>query len=550
MPIPEKETLTIEFKSDMQKISDSEIFETVVALANTDGGDIYLGVEDDGRVTGLHESHMNPVTLSAYISNNTIPPISVRTEVLSEAAPVLKISVPRCTGGIAATSSGKILRRRIRIDGTPESVPMYPPELATRLSGLRLLDYSAMPVNGASTEDFDPLEVERLRKIVLTYDGDKQLLELQNEELFKALGFAKDIEGRFVPTITGLLMIGRVNSIKEHIPTHSATFQVLEGTSVKLNEDRALPILALFDDFRAYLEAYNPEKELESGMYRMSIPDFNKRAIREGIVNAFAHRDYTKMGRVRVSITDEGLTIANPGGFVEGVTINNLLTTEPFGRNPLLADALKRVGLAEKTGRGIDRIFEGSLIYGRLLPDYTASTQITVSVFIPRCPIDTHLTKVISDEQKRLGRPLPLNTLFVLNAIRDVPRSDKNRLASITGLSDSVISIAIQNLSEAGVIKQKSGTKYILSREVYPVDLNGSRHLDSNTGSEANYIEEVRRLAFSQEFITRSDVMSRLNITESQAYRLLKKLVSEGKLISLNKGRHSKYRWRLTKLKS
>ncbi|MCL1875241.1 MAG: ATP-binding protein [Synergistaceae bacterium] len=80
--IPEKETLTIEFKSDIQKIQESEIFEAVVAFANTDGGDIYIGVENNGRVTGVHEKHNNPVMLSAYVANNTVPPISVRIEML------------------------------------------------------------------------------------------------------------------------------------------------------------------------------------------------------------------------------------------------------------------------------------------------------------------------------------------------------------------------------------------------------------------------------------------------------------------------------------
>lgn len=92
--------------------------------------------------------------------------------------------------------------------------------------------------------------------------------------------------------------------------------------------------------------------------------------------------DYSKMGRVCVAISDEGLTIANPGGFIEGVSIKNLLTAEPHGRNPQLADALKRIGLAERTGRGIDRIFEGSLVYGNPLPDYSDSTPVTVSLFI------------------------------------------------------------------------------------------------------------------------------------------------------------------------
>src|SRR3712207_5768487 len=69
----------------------------------------------------------------------------------------------------------------------------------------------------------------------------------------------------------------------------------------------------------------------------------------------------------------DGLIISNPGGFVEGVTLDRLLVTEPRPRNPLLADIMKRVGLAERTGRGVDLIYQGLLRYGRPAPDYSRS---------------------------------------------------------------------------------------------------------------------------------------------------------------------------------
>ena len=78
------------------------------------------------------------------------------------------------------------------------------------------------------------------------------------------------------------------------------------------------------------------------------------------------------------------LTISSPGGFIEGVNLKNLLTVEPHGRIPVLADALKRIGLAEKTGRGIDRIFEGSIVFGSPLPDYSETTSSYVKLFIQR----------------------------------------------------------------------------------------------------------------------------------------------------------------------
>ena len=95
MMLPKKETLTIEFKSDKRKLQNSDIFDAVVAFANTEGGDLYLGIEDSGEVTGVHRNHMNPSTLSAFIANNTLPPVAIRAEIIEDIHPVLKISVPK-----------------------------------------------------------------------------------------------------------------------------------------------------------------------------------------------------------------------------------------------------------------------------------------------------------------------------------------------------------------------------------------------------------------------------------------------------------------------
>lgn len=542
--VPTKETLTVEFKSDRKKYSDANLFEDVVAFANTEGGDLYLGIEDDGHITGVHADHANPIMLSAYIANNTVPPVSIRAEIIEEEAPVLKISVPKSSGGIVATASGKILRRRIKMDNTPENVPMYPTEIASRLSDLRLLDYSAMIVLEASISDFDPLEIERLRKIILAYDGDKSLLELSNEELLKALGFTREQNGIDYPTITGLLVIGKNSAIERFVPTNSASFQVLEGTSVRVNEDYKTPVLASIEKLMSHLEVWNPEQELEIGLFRMPAPEFNTRAIREGIVNAFSHRDYSKMGRVRVAISDEGLTIANPGGFIEGVTIDNLLTAEPHGRNQLLADALKRVGLAEKTGRGIDRIYEGSLIYGRTPPDYSATTSATVTLFIPRCKPDLQLARLIANEQSRLGRPLPINTLLVLNALKDMPRSDVKQLSSALRLSETMVKTILDKAIDHGLVEAFGGGRgrnYAIAHQLY-YDKKNTGYVLQKDIDQTRYLELITTMAQSNEFISRADVVNLLHVTDAQAYTLLKKLVNQEVLQPVNKGRYAKYR--------
>ena len=544
--LPKKETLTIEFKSDRNKLKNSDIFDAVVAFANTEGGDLYLGIEDSGEVTGVHKDHKNHTTLAAFIANNTLPPVSVRAEIIEDIHPVLKISVPKSYNGIVATISGKVLRRRIKADGTPENVPMYPAEFASRLSELRMIDYSAMPVLECSIDDFDPLEIEHLRNVILSYNGERSLLDLSDEDLFKALGLVRDFNGQLVPTITGLLLIGRIDALKCHIPTHTSSFQVLSGTDVKVNDDMCLPLLSTIDKINTYMDAWNPEQEIEMGLFRISIPDFNKRAFREALVNAFSHRDYSKMGRVRIAINDDGLTIANPGGFIEGVSIKNLLTAEPHGRNPQLADALKRIGLAEKTGRGIDRIYEGSLLYGNPLPDYSNSTPVTVSLFIPRSKPDPQIAKLVSSEQNRLGRPLSLNTLLVLNVLKDMPRSNLTDLAESVNLSEIATKAILDNSIECGIVDiYGSGRNrtYILSPKVYSTKSKRIGYVRQVDIDETRYPELIINLAKTNEFISRADVVQLLHVDNNKAYRLLKSLADQGVLEPINKGRYAKYHY-------
>ena len=544
--LPKKETLTIEFKSDRNKLKNSDIFDAVVAFANTEGGDLYLGIEDSGEVTGVHKEHNNHTTLAAFIANNTLPPVSVRAEIIEDIHPVLKISVPKSYNGIVATISGKVLRRRIKADGTPENVPMYPAEFASRLSELRMIDYSAMPVLECSIDDFDPLEIEHLRNVILSYNGERSLLDLSDEDLFKALGLVRDFNGQLVPTITGLLLIGRIDALKCHIPTHTSSFQVLSGTDVKVNDDMCLPLLSTIDKINTYMDAWNPEQEIEMGLFRISVPDFNKRAFREALVNAFSHRDYSKMGRVRIAINDDGITIANPGGFIEGVSIKNLLTAEPHGRNPQLADALKRIGLAEKTGRGIDRIYEGSLLYGNPLPDYSNSTPVTVSLFIPRSKPDPQIAKLVSSEQNRLGRPLSLNTLLVLNVLKDMPRSNLTDLAESVNLSEIATKAILDNSIECGIVDiYGSGRNrtYILSPKVYSTKSKRIGYVRQVDIDETRYPELIINLAKTNEFISRADVVQLLHVDNNKAYRLLKSLVDQGVLEPINKGRYAKYHY-------
>lgn len=120
-------------------------------------------------------------------------------------------------------------------DGTPEVVPLYPYEFSTRLSDLGRLDFSAQPIPGSSREDFDPLERERLRMLIGdSPSADQSLLELDDESLEKALELTVQVEGEAIPTLTGLLMLGREEALRRLVPTHEASFHTLRGLPSRL----------------------------------------------------------------------------------------------------------------------------------------------------------------------------------------------------------------------------------------------------------------------------------------------------------------------------
>lgn len=545
--VPTREMLDVEFKSDVKCYSDHDLIEEIVGMANTVGGILYLGVEDDGTITGVHKKHKDAIGVTALIADSTVPPISVRAEIITEEdRDILKIEIPR-SRGVVSTTSGKILRRRLKLDGSPEVIPMYPYEIPSRLSELGMLDYSAQPLPGATLEDFDPNQRVRLRKIIRSRQGgEKTLLALPDDELDIALHFVTDVAGKYVPTVTGMLLIGKEDRIAELIPTARACFQVLEGTAIRINEDSTKCLLELFETYETYIKAWNPERETEYGLFRIPIPEFDWAAFREGLVNAFCHRDYTMLGAVRVLIDDEGMTISNPGGFIDGVNLKNLLTVEPHGRNPALADAMKRIGLAEKTGRGIDRIFEGSIVYGRPWPDYSESTSRNIKLFIQRAKADLPFAKFVADEQNRQGRSLSIYTLMILSVLYNEKRSTIDRIVEMTNLSENKVRSAMEIMVEYGLVEASGRGKnrsYILGKKIYRENDEAIQYVRQTDIDSIRYPELVMKLAHTQNgIISKQDVTELLNVTPTQAYTIIKKLQNEGKLERICSGKYAKYR--------
>jgi len=547
--LPITESLTVEFKSDRKRLSDDDLVEALVCLANTEGGELWLGVEDDGTPTGLHADHALLVGLSGLVAARTSPALQVAVIAVEiGSVRVACIRVPKAQSEVS-TQSGVYVRRRIKHDGTPECVPMLPHDRVSRASSFGLVDVSAQPVAGSTLLDFDPLERERLRQAVQQYGGDRVLLELDDDALDGVLGFTqRQPDGSRVPTLAGLLVIGRESVLQQRVATHELAFQVLAQQAVRFNEFRRFPLLKALDWLETNFRPYNPEQELQVGLFRVPVPLVDMAAFREAVANALIHRDYHRMGAVHVRLEDEALVVSNPGGLVDGVTLANLLVTEPRPRNRALADAMKRIGIVERSGRGVDTIYRGMLKFGRPAPDYGRTDAQNVVLQLPTVPADVAFRRMVVDIERLRSAELPIDSLIGLGALREFKRLSAEDLAEHIQRDTASAKRTLEALTEAGLVEAHGNTRgrsYTLSASVYSVVSDKAAYTRQVGFGPIQHEQMVLSYIRQHGQIRRAEAMNLCRLTEGQAKELLRRLVVSQKIELRGAGRASAYIERL-----
>lgn len=541
--IAQGESLAVEFKGEERgQISDDELVEMVICLANRAGQDmgyLLVGVEDDGRVTGAkprHGDRIDPLRVQALIANRTRPSLACRTEVIElDGKPVLVIEVPPARTPVG-TTAGVYKRRAIGGHGRPECLPYHFHEMQAHLADRGVQDYSTLVVPEARWQDIDPLEIERFRRFIRESkgQGDSSLLNLPDVELAKALGAVEANHEVTAIRVLALLLFGKEEALRRFLPTHEVAFQVLLNTEILVNDFFRWPLLRVMEEILTRFRARYHEQELMIGLLRIGVPEYSERAFREAVANALLHRDYTQLGAVHIQWYEDRIEISNPGGFPEGVRLDNLLVTPPRPRNPALADAFKRAGIVERTGRGIDIIFTEQLRNGRPAPSYEKSTSNSVVVALSGGKANLAFVRLIAGEQERIGRTLGLDELLILNHLWQERRLTSAEAAQLIQKTGKDARAVLERLVEAGLVEargERKGRAYHLSAATY-------RRL----GEEAAYVRQrgfeplqqeqmVLQYARTHGRITRRETAELCQLGPYQATRLLNRLVHKGVLV-------------------
>lgn len=545
------ETFEVEFKGEERAaLSDPELLEAIVCLANGRGGTLLVGVEDDGRITGARPRHpagTDVRRVEAYVSNNTRPSLGVEAELIAHpSGEVLAVVVPKASVP-TGTSSGRYVRRAVVGKGVPGCVPYFVFEMpAATATGVS--DPTAVVVPGAVWDDLDALEFERMRRFIRENParGDASLVELPDVEIAKALG-AVEANG----TVSGirrlaLLLFGREESLRRLVPTQEVAWQVLEGTSVGENDIFRWPLFRVFDEMGARFRARNRSVEVVD-LYRTEVPDYSEPGFREAVANGLVHRDYNVLGAIHVQWHSDSIRIDNPGGFPEGVRLDNLLVTPPRPRNPLLADAFKRAGVVERTGRGVETIFEGQLRYGRPAPSYAFSTEMSVSVVLPGGEANMRLAALVAAEG-RAGRPLSVWDLLVVNHVQQHRSATTAELAALLQRDEAGARAVANRLVEAGFLEARGdgrGRSYHLAAALYRELGDAAGYVRARGFEPLQQEQMVLQYARAHGRITRAETAELCRITGPQATRLLARLaIRHPELIRVGERRGTHYVWK------
>lgn len=524
------ETFTVEFKraTPLNVLSDRDIVEAVVCLANGRGGYLLLGVDDDKSITGAaprHEGRTDPFRLMAAILNLTDPNWSTEIElVASQGKEIIVIHVPEATTGPVGTSGGVYKRRTIQTDGTPGCVPYRPSEMISAGLDLSGTDYATLRARGATMDDLEPAEFDRLRRLASTSRGDAALASLSNEDILRALRLDLGRDGVTEPSLGAILLFGTKEALERWVPTAECLFQDFRDPEVGANDSLRLPLFAAAEALEERIRLRNTSTEMIMGMQRIDIPMIASTAAREVLANALVHRSYADLGPVTVQFTEDALTVASPGGFPAGVTLDNLLE-QSRPRSVALADAFKRAGLVDRRGKGINEMFATQLRAGRDVPDYSKSTNASVVATIPTGRSDLDLVRFVLNYEDSIQQSLKLDDLRLIHHLRSVGSSTASELADDLHLTMGTARALANRLVERGLVEPRGSGRH---RRFHLAAGFFEAARDRNAYVRVAGVDELKQeqmiLEFVRRFgrINRSEAASLIQVSPEAASRLLR----------------------------
>lgn len=458
------ENICIEFKRCDKGVIGEETYKTVCSFLNRFGGDLFLGVTDDGRVCGV------PGKAAAGMMKNLIAAVtnpemfSPTTYLVPEALAyhgqtVIHVHVPPSgqvhrfkkdfydrvgDSDVKLTADAEIVGLYIRKQEIFTEKRVYPHVTLADLRTDLLPRVRKMAAGNAPRGEHPWGEM-----------GDADLLRSANlyrrDPQTQKEGF----------TLAAILLLGRDDTIRDICPLYG-TDALLRKVNRERYDDRLLAQTNLIESYGLLL-GFGAKHLLDKFFLGKDARRLSLSAIltREIVSNTLMHREFTSSRPSRLVIEADRMFVENPCRATRSGTIT-LENLEPSPRNPDIAAFFRNIGLADQLGSGVRKLFEYSRLYSGQDPEFLEGDMFRITVPLDDAysnEVTNEATNEVTNEVTNEARNLSEAEAKTIQAMKENPRVTKQTLARSLGLGKSKVDRVIASLKQKGLLSRVGPTK-------------------------------------------------------------------------------------------
>ncbi len=371
--IAKGEGFHLDFKEEME--DNNEFSKSVVSFANTDGGQIIIGVSDGGVIKGITNVDQLMLKIDDIAFNRCEPPITVVQETLVvEGKTVVIVNVPKGAQRPYRTKNGQYYIRsanRCRQASREELMRMF---------------------QSSESIFYDETVVARSQYVDVDADGFNAFLQKYvdygthgDEDLFLLLKNFHLVSEDKKPTVAGLLFFGK--NPQNYLSASRIICAFIRGNDIAIppsdKKELTGKLPDMLEDVHKFLKLYLTEKHEIEGFEPETKVEIPEVALREAVVNAIAHRDYTINSPIRVIVYEDRVEIRSPGKLPNTVTVESMKAGGSHVlRNPTIYNLLVKMKMVTDMGSGVRRIMKVIKEAMNKEPDF----NVTESEFVLSLP--------------------------------------------------------------------------------------------------------------------------------------------------------------------
>lgn len=442
-----KEGEHVQFKEAKNRFDFGEAARCCCALANNGGGKLVFGITDKRprQVVGSRAFEQPERTRMGLIDKLKI---NVDFQLYDyEGKRVLvfdvksrPIGMPVLYEGVAWIYDGDTL------------CPM-PEDMRRRIYDEIGTDFSGKICEGATFDDLDETAIENFRSNWIEKSGNKQLATRSRHQILIDCGAITDSG----VTYAALILFGKNEALTRFLPQAEIVFEYRSSEAsgpANQREEFRMGFFACYDRIWELVNLRNDKQHYQEGFFVFDIFTFNERVVREAILNAVSHRNYQFGGSIFVRQYRDRLVVESPGGLPFGITLDNILDRQ-LPRNRRIAEILSLCGMVERSGQGMNLMFELSVQEAKPLPDFTGTDEFFVSVTLNGLIIDKAMLSVINRISEKSTELLSTEDFLAIDALyHDHPLNGK-------------MQARLPRLAEMGIVEHIGRKKYVLARSLY-----------------------------------------------------------------------------------